>query len=197
MYFREFIIFHKGKDTRIPPNLNVGFPGRMWVWPLRGGRSSSKGERSSMDVFFDPKKKIPMKKRKWFWGKNVIENANQTILTLLAQNVTGSVFSHSSEKARIGRGKGFWKGVKMVTLYNQYALYFPASTIFSVMPAIFGETSSTRALWGPFCLAWWYGQPNKILGFMDCWADIFQSCFQSSGKYFWVQTVLPSEHWNN
>ena len=52
-------------------------------------------------------------------GRNkVIENANQTIWTLLPQNLIGSVFSRSSVTAKLQRGDRYWKGGDLVTLYN-------------------------------------------------------------------------------
>ena len=46
--------------------------------------------------------------------KKKIENANQTILTLLSQNLIESIFSHSFLRAKIRRKGQHWERI----LYN-------------------------------------------------------------------------------
>lgn len=70
-------------------------------------------ELSSSDVILI-KEKAFQEEKKMILGRKLknIENANQTILTLLSQNLIESIFSHSFLRAKIRRkdstGKGYY-----------------------------------------------------------------------------------------
>lgn len=71
-------------------------------------------ELSSLDVILIKEKAFQEEKKKMILGRKLknIENANQTILTLLSQNLIESIFSHSFLRAKIRRkdstGKGYY-----------------------------------------------------------------------------------------
>lgn len=73
--------------------------------------------------------------------ERVIENANQTILTLTAQNLTGSVLSHLEMQGF--EGEKDLERSKDDNIYNWYALNFPASTI----SIIFNYLNNAHQVW--------------------------------------------------
>ena len=74
-------------------------------------------ELSSLDVILI-KEKAFQEKKKMILGRKLknIENANQTILTLLSQNLIESIFSHSFLRAKIRRKDSIGKGYYTINL---------------------------------------------------------------------------------
>ena len=97
-------------------------------------------ELSSLDVILIKEKASQEKKKMILGRKKKIENANQTILTLLSQNLIESIFSHSFLRAKIRRTA---LGKDIIQLIS---LKFSCCIIFSKIPAKFGGVHQAPGL---------------------------------------------------